>query len=302
MALKRPRAAAKARHVDPVNAMAFLAVLYMIMVTQVPFAVTVYESLFSQNLLMPYLGTHFVGLGNYVSAFQSGGFINALLNTVYLVAFTVVGAVLCGLGLALLIHRKFALRGVCRTLLMTPFLLMSVITAVIWKDVLLDPLYGFVNYILRLLGQPRVDFIATAPMAVIIIMGIWQWMPFSMLILSAGLDGQNPSVLEAASMDGASGVALMRHITWPHLRPYLLVCVLLSLVLVIPTFGKIFVTTSGGPGQLTTDLAYAVFHQAFQVYDTGTAAAYAILSSVITMSLAITLVSVVVRQRRERIS
>ena len=177
----------------------------MIVVTQIPFLFTLYYSTQSWNLVRPG-SRHFVGLQNYVAVFQDRQFWQVALNTVVMIVGTVLISVVLGLLLALLLDRKFLGRGVVRTLLITPFLVTPVAAALMWKTTLLDPVYGLVNWALGLVGIGPVDWVSRFPLASVMGDLIWQWTPFMMLLILAGLQSMPRDILEAGRVDGASGV------------------------------------------------------------------------------------------------
>ncbi|MGI5366887.1 carbohydrate ABC transporter permease [Streptomyces iakyrus] len=255
------------------------ALIFTIVVTQLPFVATLIISTFQWNILKPG-ERHFVGLSNFSFVFTDERLRTAVLNTVVLTASVVVISVILGLGLAMLLDRRFAGRGLARTLLIAPFLVMPVAAALLWKHAIYNPDYGLLNGTLnavyRFFGAdngPTVDWISSYPMPAVVISLVWQWTPFMMLILLAGLQAQPADVLEAARMDGASALQTFRHITLPHLRQYIELGVLLGTIYVVQTFDAVFTITQGGPGSQTTNLPYEIYLTMFRKYEYGEAAA-----------------------------
>ncbi|WP_329343710.1 sugar ABC transporter permease [Streptomyces sp. NBC_00663] len=255
------------------------ALIFTIVVTQLPFVATLIISTFQWNILKPG-ERHFVGLSNFSFVFTDERLRTAVLNTVVLTASVVVISVIIGLGLAMLLDRRFAGRGLARTLLIAPFLVMPVAAALLWKHAIYNPDYGLLNGTLnavyRFFGAdngPTVDWISSYPMPAVVISLVWQWTPFMMLILLAGLQAQPGDVLEAARMDGASALQTFRHITLPHLRQYIELGVLLGTIYVVQTFDAVFTITQGGPGSQTTNLPYEIYLTMFRKYEYGEAAA-----------------------------
>jgi len=115
---------------------------------------------------------------------------------------------------------------------------------------------------------------------------VWQWTPFEMLILLAGLQGQPGDVLEAARVDGASVWATFREITLPHLRPYLELGVLLGAIYVVNTFDAIYMMTQGGPGTATTNLPYYIYQTFYTAHDYGLASAAGVIVVILTIIVA----------------
>jgi sorbitol/mannitol transport system permease protein len=238
------------------------ALVFTIIVTQIPFLLTLFYSLFSWNLAKPG-SPHWIGLQNYGAVFTDPVFFGALLHTIEITFISVLIATIFGLALAVLLDRKFIGRGIVRTLLISPFLIMPTAAALLWKTTMLDPVYGIVNWVIGWFG------IATV---------VWQWTPFEMLILLAGLQSQDRGVLEAARVDGASALASFREITLPHLRSYLELGVLLGAIYVVNTFDAIYMITQGGPGTATTNLPFYIYQRAFEGFDIGQAAALGVVT------------------------
>jgi sorbitol/mannitol transport system permease protein len=263
------------------------AIIYLIIVTQVPFVLTLYYSTSNWNLLRP-ARTAFIGLRNYLQPFQNPEFLAILGNTFALTVSVVVLSLVFGLLFAMLLNRSFRGRNVLRTLMITPFLIMPTVTAVIWKNVLLNPAFGLIASLSVLLGAPRVDWLAQYPMQSLVVIVIWEWTPFMMLILLAGLQSLPQEPLEAARIDGAGPLGLFRYIILPYLMRYIEIAVLLETLFVLTIFGEIFVTTSGGPGIATTNLAYDIYMEAFQRWNIGRASALGVFA-VILANIVVTL-------------
>ncbi len=277
------------------------ALIFMIIITQVPFLVTIAISTLNWNVLQPGtksfagLGKYdsFAGLSNYLTVFTDVRLRNAVLNTVVLTASVVVISVLLGLGLAVLLDRKFAGRGLARTLLIAPFLVMPVASALLWKHALYNPDYGLfngtLNAIWRLFGAeqgPVIDYVSSTPMPAVIAALVWQWTPFMMLIILSGLQAQPGDVLEAARVDGATGLQTFRYVTFPHLRQYLELAALLGSIYIVQTFDAIFTITQGGPGSATTNLPYEIYLTMFRKYEYGQAAAAGVVTVIGTIAIA----------------
>ncbi len=277
------------------------ALIFMIVITQVPFLVTIAISTLNWNVLQPGtksfagLGNYdsFAGLSNYLTVFTDARLRNAVLNTVVLTASVVLISVLLGLGLAVLLDRKFAGRGLARTLLIAPFLVMPVASALLWKHALYNPDYGLfngtLNAIWRLFGAqegPVIDYVSSTPMPAVIAALVWQWTPFMMLIILSGLQAQPGDVLEAARVDGATGLQTFRYVTFPHLRQYLELAALLGSIYIVQTFDAIFTITQGGPGSATTNLPYEIYLTMFRKYEYGQAAAAGVVTVIGTIAIA----------------
>lgn len=262
------------------------ALLFVIICTQIPFLLTIWYSLRSRNLLRPE-GDQFVGLSNFGDIFMDSTFRIAAMNSVLITLGCVVISTLLGLGLALLLDRQFAGRGVVRTLLITPFLIMPVAGAMLWSISMFNPSYGLVNWLIGLVGIGPVDFTSQYPVSSIVVALVWQWTPFMMLLLLAGLQAQARDVLEAASIDGAGPWKTFCFVTLPHLRFYLELSVLLGAIYVVNTFDHIYLMTAGGPGTASANLPFYIYQRAFLGFDIGQSAAMGVITVIATIVIAL---------------
>ncbi|GGL36993.1 sugar ABC transporter permease [Phycicoccus endophyticus] len=279
------------------------ALVFMVVTTQLPMVVTVVVSMFNWNALYPN-DIHFVGLDNFVQVFQTDALRGAVVTTIVMTGVVVAASLVLGLGLALLLHRRFWGRGVVRTMLIAPFLMVPIAAALLWKHVLLNPSYGLINgalgWLWSLFGSdspPQPAWVSTYPMMSIEAALIWQWTPFMMLIILAGLQSLPPDTLEAAQVDGAGPFAVFRYITLPHLRRYLELGALLGSVYIVQNFDAVFTMTSGGLG--TANLAYTVYRTFFQAQDYGLASAMGVLvvlASIVIATLALRTVSSLLKE------
>ncbi len=261
------------------------ALLFTIVVTQIPFVLTIYYSLQSYNLYHPFT-RHFAGLHNYTLIFTDTIFRTALVNTVILTLVPVLLSLLLGLGIALLLDRKVFGRGVLRTLIISPFLVMPAAAALVWKFTLLDTEFGLLNWVLSPFGVHHTDWTNNHSKETIITVLTWQWTPFMVLILLAGLQSQPADVLEAARVDGAGGWQIFRRMTLPHLRQYMELGIVLGAIYLVQAFDAIFMITSGGPGQQTTNVPYYLYEVAFRSFDIGRASAMGVVAVVATIVVA----------------
>ena len=254
--------------------------LFIIIVTQVPFVLTLYYSFQNWNLLRPD-NIRWIGFANYLRPLENPDFLAILWNSLVLSISVVVLTFVGGMTLALLLNRPFVGRGLARTLLISPFLVMPVVTAVLWKNVLLNPAFGLSTYVLNLFGLSAIDWLAHYPMLSIIAIVAWQWTPFVMLILLAGLQSLPESTLEAANLDGATGWGLFRYIVLPHLQRFIEIALLLEVLFILNIFGEIFVVTSGGPGIATTNLPFEIYKEAFLRWNVSRAGAYGVIAVIL---------------------
>jgi sorbitol/mannitol transport system permease protein len=261
------------------------ALVFTIVVTQLPFLVTLYYSLESWSLVRPG-SQHFVGFANYAQVFTDSQFRTTALNTIIMTVGTVLIAMVIGVGLALVLDRKFLGRGIVRTLLITPFLIMPVGAALLWKTTMLDPIYGFVNFILRPFGIGHFNWVGSFPLGSVMIAMIWQWTPFMMLLVLAGLQSQPKDILEAAATDGARPLAIFRELTLPHLRRYIELGVVLGAIYVVNDFDTVYMMTQGGPGISSANLPFYIYQRAFLGFQVGQAAAMGVVVVIATIIIA----------------
>jgi sorbitol/mannitol transport system permease protein len=261
------------------------ALIYTIVVTQIPFLVTLWYSFQSYFWNTP-APAHWTGLSNYKTVFTSPAFRSALVRSVVMTATAVIVAMILGVFFAVLLDRKFFGRGVVRTLMITPFLVMPAAAALVWAGPMLDPNFGLVNYLLQPFGVHHVAWLSTHALGSVILVMIWQWTPFMMLIVLAGLQSQPPEVLEAAKVDGAGAFATFGELTLPHIRPYIELGVLLGSIYLVNVFDAVRLMTNGGPGTATTNLPFYLFQQVNNAFDIGGAAAAGVVTVILTIIVA----------------
>jgi len=259
------------------------AVIYAIIVTQLPFVVTVWYSLLRWNLLRPD-NVQFAGLDNYLFVITADPvFFPALINTLILTVGSVVGALVFGMLFAELVNHRYPGRGVVRTMFITPFLIMPVVSALTWKNMMLNPVFGVVDYLMQLVGLPAVDWLAQFPLVAIAGIVVWRWAPFMMLILLAGMQSLSDEIREAARMDGISGIQEFRFIVLPHLSRFIQLGSLLGSVYIVQEFDSIYMTTQGGPGTSSTNLPFLIYQVAFAKKDVGEASAVGVMVVILTI-------------------
>lgn len=279
------------------------ALIFLVVVTQLPFVATLFISLFDWNALYPDARS-FTGLANYAEVLTDPDLRRSVFTTILLTATVVVLSLVLGLVLALLLDRRFRGRGIVRTLLIAPFLLVPVAAALLWKHVLYNPEYGLFNGLLHAVlgdGAPQPDWVSNTPLLAIEASLIWQWTPFMMLILLAGLQSRSTEQMEAARVDGASDWQIFRHLTLPHLRRYLELGALLGSIYIVQNFDAVFTITSGGLG--TANLPYTVYQSFYQAHENGLASAAGVLvviGSIIIATFALRVVSSLFREEASR--
>jgi polyol transport system permease protein len=264
------------------------ALLYMVAITQLPFLVSIYYSFTNlkdkTQTLIPE-PTKFIGIDNYRELYSDPFFRQAIWTSVKMTVLAVVLSLVIGTLFAILLDRKFLGQGLIRTLLITPFLLMPVVAALIWKQQMFSSLFGVLNKVLAFLGFNSVQFISDHPLGSIVTVLVWQWTPFMMLIVLAGLQSQPSDIIEAANVDGATSFGIFRQLTLPHLRRYLELGALLGSIYIVQAFDAIDVMTAGGPG--STNVPYYVYQQSIGGgFRYGAASAYAIVVVIFAIIIA----------------
>jgi sorbitol/mannitol transport system permease protein len=273
------------------------AVVFLVLWTQVPLVLTLYYSFQRFVLVNPDL-RGFVGFGNYLSLVTDPAFWVSLERTLVLVLSSLGVTLVFGLALGLLFFQRFPGRAWMRTLAISPFFVMPVVSALIWKNMLMHPVYGLLSWLFRALGLPPVDWLAQYPMLSIVAMVAWQWIPFATLLVLTGLQSLPWDVLEAARIDGANPAQEFRYIVLPHLARTLSVVAMLESIFFLSLFAEIYTATSGGPGLATTTLPYLIFLKAFAEYRIGVAAAGAIFAVILANLVALFLLRFIGRNLR----
>ncbi len=279
------------------------ALIFAILVTQAPFLLTIWYSLQRWNLNRPERRA-FVGLDNYVHVItRDPAFRDALFNTVVFVVGAVLASLVLGLLYAELVNHRFPGRGIVRTLLITPFLIMPAAAALTWKNQMLNPNYGITDWVINtaLPGDPGPSWLEDWPMLSVVAVIVWRWAPFMMLILLAGMQSISEEVREAARVDGATRWDEFRDITLPHLWRFIQLGGLLGTVFIVQEIDPIFMMTEGGPGHATTTLPYLVYEKARESFDIGRGAALGVITVLISLVVITFLVRLLDRmlERRE---
>lgn len=268
------------------------AILLLLAASIAPLLVTIKFSLSDYRLLFPD-SSGFVGLSNYARLVASPDFVPALVNTLMLIAVVLSASIAGGLGLALLLDGPVIGRGGLRLLVISPFFVMPPVSALLWKNLLMQPVSGFFAWLAGLFGLPAYDWFSHAPLLSIALIVAWQWLPFAALILLTSLQSFDRELREAAQLDGASAAAILRHLLLPHLARPIAIVVMIETIFLIGVFAEILVTTGGGTA--STDLAFLVYSQAMLQYDIGAASAAGLVAVVFANILAIFLIRAVGR-------
>ena len=252
-----------------------------------PLLYTVWESLHAHDLRMPWLGRPFIGLGNYAEALSDERFWEALAHTGLFALLTVSLELVLGLGLALLLHRSFTGRGLARTLALLPWAMPTVVVALVWRF-MFEPA-GAADLLLMAVGAEAAPWLSDATLAwiPIVLADVWKTTPFVALLLLAGLSAIDPTLYEAAKIDGARPLQILWHVTLPGLLPALLVAVIFRSVDALRVFDLIFVLTAGGPGTATEPLSMYSFVALLRNLRFGYGSALAVIVFLLTLALAL---------------
>ncbi len=173
-------------------------------------------------------------------------------------------------------------------MLITPFLVMPVATALLFKTTIFDPIFGLLDWVLSPFGVHQVNWIGTYAAPSVVLVLIWEWTPFMMLIVLAGLQNENLEAIEAARVDGANAFQTFVWITFPQLRRYIELGLLLGSIYIVQAFGEIFILTQGGggTGTATTNLPYYIYELAFNQFNVSEAAAAGVIVVIATEIIA----------------
>ncbi len=268
------------------------AVILLLLWMIVPLGMTLYFSFLRYNLLMPGMES-FTGFDNYRYFLSDPAFFTALTNTLLLVGGVLLITTVGGVLLALLLDQPFWGQGIVRVLVIAPFFVMPTVSALVWKNMFMNPVNGLFAHLAKALGMQPFDFLSVAPLLSITLIVAWQWLPFATLILLTALQSLDSEQLEAAEMDGAPPLSRFRHIMLPHLARAATVVILIQTIFLLSTFAEILVTTNGGPGTASTTLTYLVYVQSLLQFDVGSGAAGGIVAVILANIVAIFLMRMI---------
>ncbi|RYF67449.1 MAG: sugar ABC transporter permease, partial [Comamonadaceae bacterium] len=235
----------------------------------------------------------FAGLENFHYFITDPDFWPSVANTLLLIGSVIVITVVLGVGLALLVNDPFPGRGIVRVLLISPFFVMPAVNALLWKHMMMNPIYGILADVWRAFGAQPVDWMTDLPLFSVILMVAWQWLPFACLIFITSLQSLDREQMEAARMDGASAFQRFVYLTVPHLARPMAVVIMIEMIFLLSVFAEIAITTSGGPGNASTNLTYLIFKQSLMNFDVGVASAGALFAVVLANVVAIFLIRII---------
>jgi multiple sugar transport system permease protein len=225
----------------------------------------------------------FIGLHNYRQMLNDKSFLEAFGRTLEVLVICIVAELLIGLGLAMLWNREFKGQNFIRGFALLPLLVAPLVLSLLWNFIL-EYDFGAVNQILSAVGLGKVYWWSPQfALYTICVITIWQWFPFSVFVLLAGLRSLPKDVFEAAKVDGASGWYTFRRLTLPMLSPLIMIIVVLRTMWLIRLFDPLYGTTRGGVG--TELLDWIVYRTAFVYFDIGYGSSMAIFSLFLTIAV-----------------
>jgi sorbitol/mannitol transport system permease protein len=258
----------------------------------VPLLMSIYFSLVRYNLMQPG-EKDFLGLANYEFFVTDPDFFASVSNTLLLLGSVIAITVVLGIALALLVNEAFPGRGLVRVLLISPFFVMPTANALLWKHMMMNPVYGVLSQVALFFGLQPVDWLTDFPLFSVILMVAWQWLPFACLIFITSLQSLDRDQMEAAGMDGANAAQKFWFLTLPHLGRPIAVVVMIEMIFLMSVFAEIFTTTGGGPGNASTNVAFLIFKQALMNFDVGVASAGALFAVVLANIAAVFLIRMI---------
>jgi sorbitol/mannitol transport system permease protein len=275
------------------------SVIVLLLWMLVPLLMTIYFSFERFSLLNPDV-SGFAGIENYQFLWQDESFWPAIINTILLIGAVLVITVVFGVLLAVLYDREFLGKNVATLLVIAPFFVMPTVSALIWKNFIMHPVYGLVALWLKAIGLAPIDWFGDVPLFSIIIIVSWEWLPFAFLILFTSLKSLDAEQKEAAAIDGAGPLQMFFYIIVPHLQRAIGVVVMIETIFLLSIFAEIYTTTSGGPGHATTNLAFLVFSLGIQQFNVGIGSAGGILAVILANIVAFFLVRMLAQNLKGR--
>ena len=258
----------------------------------VPLLMTLYFSTVRYTLMQPG-DKDFIGLANFEFFITDPDFSASVINTLLLLGSVIAITVVLGIALALLVNEAFPGRGIVRVLLISPFFVMPTANALLWKHMMMNPVYGVLSQVATFFGMEPVDWLTDYPLFSVIVIVAWRWLPFACLIFITSLQSLGRDRMEAAGMDGANALQKFWFLTLPHLGRSIAVVVMIEMIFLIGVFAEIFTTTGGGPGNESTNLAFLIFKQALMNFDVGVASAGALFAVVLANIAAVFLIRMI---------
>lgn len=260
----------------------------------VPLVMTLWFSFQRYNLVNPMIHG-WAGTRNYYYLLTDPALYSALWTTILLVGWVLIITICVGTLIAVLFNEKFPGQGIARVLVISPFFVMPTVSALIWKNMMMHPVNGLFAFLARSVGLQPIDWFGELPLTSIIIICSWEWIPFAFLILLTALQSLDEEQKEAARIDGAGPISMFFYIIVPHLRRATSVVIMIETIFFLTIFAEIYVTTSGGPGVSTTNIAFLIYKRALLEFNVGTASAAGVIAIILANIVAVFLVRTVAR-------
>lgn len=273
-----------------------VVVLFLWMI--VPLAMTIYFAFIRYSLLNPDI-SGFSGIENFQFLWEDPAFFPAIWNSVILVGSVLIVTVVGGTALAVLYDSNFFGNKIASLLVIAPFFVMPTVSALIWKNMIMHPVYGLIAMALQKIGLPGIDFFGEYPLLSVIVIVSWEWMPFAFLVLFTSIKSFDQEQKEAAIVDGASFFQLFFNLILSHLSRAIGVVVMIESIFLLSIFAEIHTTTSGGPGTASTNLTYLIFSLGLRQFDIGIASAGGILAVVLANIVAYFLVKMLAKNLKQ---
>lgn len=256
----------------------------------VPLTMTLY---FSFKKYLPLRGGDlgWVGFDNYVRFVTSSAFWPSVMTTLIIVGGVLLITVVFGVLLAILLNQPMWGQGIVRILVIAPFFVMPTVSALVWKNMFMDPNYGLLAYLWEFFGAQPVEWLSQASLTSIIMIVSWQWLPFATLILLTAIQSLDSEQLEAAEMDSAPAFKRFIYIVLPHLSRAVTVVILIQTIFLLSIFAEIFVTTGGAFG--TRTLTYLIFQRVLESQNVGLGSAGGVYAIILANIVAIFLMRIV---------
>ena len=232
-----------------------------------------------------------VGLENYVRFVSSSSFWPSVITTLLIVGSVLVITIAFGVLLALLLDQPMWGQGVVRILVIAPFFVMPTVSALVWKNMFMDPTNGILAHVWRFFGATPVEWLSQASIQSIVMIVSWQWLPFATLILLTAVQSLDSEQLEAAEMDGAPYLKRFWFIVLPHLSRAITIVLLIQTIFLLSIFAEIFVTTGGAFG--TRTLTYLIFQRVLESQNIGLGSAGGVYAIILANIIALFLMRIV---------
>lgn len=258
------------------------ALIVLIVVLVGPLVYNIYLSFQRFNLLNPTRNA-FIGLRNYINLLSEPSLRHSLSITLLFTAITVSSQLILGFIYAALLNIPFVGNHLVRTIILIPMMVSEVVAGLSWR-LLYNADFGLLNYLLSLLNlDPQIWLGPGWALPSVILVEIWQQTPFVTLIILAGLQGLPTDVMDAAEVDGATGLQRFIYVTLPLLKPIILLALVFRTMFTLRVFTSVWVLTGGGPADSTLVVGVDIYRTAFRYYNFGQAAALSLLLLVITL-------------------